>query len=163
MNEKSSTTNMELPFACVSGCVPCAVVKFLMVKNKIHKQLTEVYGSDVMSVQMVSKWCWKFCEGQYEVHDELRTSRPKVATDESVNLIHMIVNEDYPLTLRELETIMNDDCEDPLSQMSISLVVTNLGTQFYQSSVKNWSGGTINAWIFLATMWKNDVFKRNKI
>ncbi len=41
---------------------------------------------------------------------------------------------------------------------------TNLGTQFYTNrAYKNYSRGRINAWIFLATMWKNDVLERNKI
>ncbi len=32
--------------------------------------------------------------------------------------------------------IMNDDLGDPLLQMSISRIVTNLGTQFYKSSIQ---------------------------
>ncbi len=51
--------NMELPIACVSLCVPRAVIQFLTPKNtsvvEIHRQLTEVYSSDVMSVQVVGK------------------------------------------------------------------------------------------------------------
>ncbi len=66
-------TNMELPIACMSVCVPRAVIQFLMAKNmsavEIHRQLTKVYGSDIMSVQMVRKWCQEFCEGQHKVHD----------------------------------------------------------------------------------------------
>ncbi len=60
--------NMVLPMACVSKCVPCAVIQFSTARNKradeIHKQLTEVYG-----VQMVRKRCRKFREGQCEVHE----------------------------------------------------------------------------------------------
>ncbi len=70
-----------------------------------------------------------------EVHDESRTSCQKVVTDDSVNTICALRNGDRCLTLRELETIMNDDLGDPLSQMSISGIVTNLGTQFCQSSI----------------------------
>ncbi len=54
-NEESCTKNMELPIACVLH----TVIQFLTVKNtsavEIHRQLTEVYRSDVMSVQMVRK------------------------------------------------------------------------------------------------------------
>ncbi len=52
------------------------------------------------------------------------TSCPKVVTDESVNTICALLNEDCRLTLRGLETIMNDYLGDALSQI----------TQFYQSS-----------------------------
>ncbi len=53
--------NMELPIMCESACVPCAMIQFLTAKNmsavEIHRQLTEVYGSDIMSVQIVRQWC----------------------------------------------------------------------------------------------------------
>ncbi len=64
------------------------------------------------------------------MHDESHTGRPKVVMDESVNEICALFNEDRRLTLRELETIMNDNLGDSLSQMSISRIVTNLGTWF---------------------------------
>ncbi len=88
---------MELPIACVSVCVPCAVIQLLMVTNtsavEIHRQLTEIYSSDVMSIQMVRKWCQEFCEGQCEVH-ELHAGRAKVVMDESINTIRTLLNED---------------------------------------------------------------------
>ncbi len=46
------------------------------------------------------------------------------------------LNEDCRLILQELETIMNNDLGDPLSRMLISRIVTNLGAQFYQSSIQ---------------------------
>ncbi len=94
---------MELPIACMSVCVPHTVIQFLMVKNtsavEILRQLTEVYCSDVMSVQIVRKWCHEFHNEQCEVHDESHTSHPKVVTDESVNTIRVLLNEDRRLTL----------------------------------------------------------------
>ncbi len=54
MNEESITTNMELRIMCMSACVHCAVIQFLAAKNtsavEIHRQLTKVYGSDVMCI-----------------------------------------------------------------------------------------------------------------
>ncbi len=139
MNKESSTTNMELPIACMSACVPRAVIWFLTAKNtsvvEIHRQLTVVYGSDVMSQQMVRKLCREFLEGRHKVH-ESHTGCLKVVTNESINTICALLNKDHRLTLQELETIMNDDLGDSLSRMSISHIVTNLGTQFYQSSVQ---------------------------
>ncbi len=46
------------------------------------------------------------------MHDGPRTGRPKVVTDESFNTIYALLNEDRRLTLRELETIMNDDNDE---------------------------------------------------
>jgi len=34
---------------------------------KIHKQLMEVYGTDVMSRQQVAKWCCVFSSGRDSV------------------------------------------------------------------------------------------------
>ncbi len=80
-------------------CVPRAVIQFLMAKNtsvvEIHRQLTEVYCSEIMSVQMVRKWCREFCEGRCKVHDESHTGHPTVVMDESVNTIRALLNEDY--------------------------------------------------------------------
>ncbi len=113
MNEEYSTTKMELLIVCVSVCVSCAVIQFLTPKNtivvEIHRQLTEVCGSDVMSVRVVRKWCRKFCKVRHKVHHESCTGCPKVVTDEFINMIRTVLNEDRHLTLRELEMIMNDD------------------------------------------------------
>ncbi len=102
MNEESSTTNMELPIACVSVYVIHAVIQFLTAKNtsevEIHRQLTEVYDGYVMSVQMMKKWCLEFCEGRHEGHDELCTGRLKVVIDKSVNTICMLLNKDRCFT-----------------------------------------------------------------
>ncbi len=101
--EKSGTTNKKLPIACVSTCILCAVMQFLIAKNmsavEIHRQLTEVYGSEIMSVQMAKMWCREFCEGRCKMHDESHTGHPKVVMDESVNTIRTLLNEDYRLTL----------------------------------------------------------------
>ncbi len=123
---------MELLIVCVPVCVSRAVIQFLMAKNtavEIHRQLTKAYDSDVMRVQMERKWCRDF-------HEAKCTGCPKVVMDESVNTICTLLNKDCRLTLQELEMIMNDDLGNPLSQMSISRIMTNLGTQFYQASMQ---------------------------
>ncbi len=57
------------------------------------------------------------------MHNKSHTGHPKVVTEEFVSTIRALLNEDRRLTLRELETIMNDDLGDPLSRMSISHIV----------------------------------------
>ncbi len=148
-------------------CVPWAVIELLTAKNtsavEIHRQLTEVHGSDVMSLQMLRKWCQEFHKGWCKVHDELHTGCPRVVTDESVNTIRALLNEDRCLILRELETIMNDDLGDPLSQMSISHTVINLGAQFYQATIQKLVSRYNKCWGLFSDNVENDVHKRNKI
>ncbi len=102
-HKESSTTNKKLLITCMAACVFHAVKPFLTAKNtsevEIHRQLPEVYGSDIRSVQMVRKWCREFRKERCEVHDELHTGRSKVVTDKSVNRIRMLLNEDHRLTL----------------------------------------------------------------
>ncbi len=89
-----------------------------MAKNttviEIHRQLTEVYGSDIMSVQIVNKWCREFHERRHKVHDESRIGHLKAVTAKSVNTIRAPLNKDHRLTLWELETIMNDDNDEEI-------------------------------------------------
>ncbi len=70
-----------------------------MSAGEIHIQLTEVYGGDIMSVQMVRKWCREFHEGRCKVQDESHAGSPKVVIDESINTICALLNEDRHSTL----------------------------------------------------------------
>jgi hypothetical protein len=47
---------------------------------EIHKQIVAVYG-DIMNWQNVTKWCREFSEGRTDVHDEQRSSRPSLISD----------------------------------------------------------------------------------
>ncbi len=55
---------------------------------------------------MVRKWCRAFHKGRCKEHNESHTGYPKVMTDESVNTIRVLLNEDRRLILQELKTIM---------------------------------------------------------
>jgi hypothetical protein len=58
----------------------CSVIRFLWAKHvspvEIHRQLIEVYGDGVMSVQHVREWCREFKNGRTNIHDDDRTGRP---------------------------------------------------------------------------------------
>ncbi|GFX97232.1 hypothetical protein TNCV_557221 [Trichonephila clavipes] len=41
-----------------------------MSPNEIHRQLCQVYGLNMMSKQMMRRWCMEFSEGRQSVHDE---------------------------------------------------------------------------------------------
>jgi hypothetical protein len=47
---------------------------------EIHKQIFAVYGK-VMNRQNVMKWCREFSEGRTDVHEEQRSGRPSLISD----------------------------------------------------------------------------------
>jgi hypothetical protein len=49
---------------------------------EIHKQIVAVCGK-VMNRQNVMKWCRELSEGRNDVHDEQRSGRPSLISDET--------------------------------------------------------------------------------
>ncbi|GFX64274.1 HTH_48 domain-containing protein [Trichonephila clavipes] len=68
-----------------ADCEVCAVIRFLCAQGfksvDIHRQISEVYGENVMSDGMVRKWVRAFKDGRTNIHDEERSGRPSVITD----------------------------------------------------------------------------------
>ena len=62
-----------------------SVIRFLSAKGErpaeIHKQTVAVYGN-VMNRQNVTKWCREFSEERADVHDEQRSGRPSLISDD---------------------------------------------------------------------------------
>lgn len=50
-----------------------------MQPSEIHRELSAVYGTGVMTVQHVRKWCREFENGRVSVLDEQRTGRPSTS------------------------------------------------------------------------------------
>jgi len=48
---------------------------------EIHEQIVDVYG-DVMNRQSVTKWCCEFSEWRTDVHDERRSGRSSLISDD---------------------------------------------------------------------------------
>jgi hypothetical protein len=67
-------------------CEVRAVVPFMNVQNvrpiEIYRQLIAVHGEGVMNESNVRKWCWMFNEGRTNVHDEERSGRPALITED---------------------------------------------------------------------------------
>lgn len=51
---------------------------------QIHQKLCIVYGPTVMSEGKIRQWCLHFKSGHTNVHDEERSDRPSIQTDEIV-------------------------------------------------------------------------------
>jgi len=73
------------PIQSPSKCEVRSVIRFLNAKDErpeeIHKQIVAVYGK-VMNRQNVTKWCHEFSEGRTVVHDEQRSGRPPLISDD---------------------------------------------------------------------------------
>jgi hypothetical protein len=67
-------------------CEIRAVIRFLQAKNtsaaKIHRELCAVYDQNVMSEETVRQWCSMFKDGCTNVHDEERSVRSSVVSDD---------------------------------------------------------------------------------
>lgn len=49
---------------------------------EIYRQVSETYGENAMSEGVVRKWVRMFNEGRENVHDEERSGRPSLITEE---------------------------------------------------------------------------------
>ena len=62
-----------------------SVIRFLWAKGtaptEIHCKIQAVYGSNVMTLQHVRKWCREFSGCHLSVTDEQRSGRPSTSAD----------------------------------------------------------------------------------
>ena len=74
------------PIQSPAKCEVRSVIRFFNAKGKrpaeIHKQIVAIYGNN-MNWQNVTKWCREFSEGRTDVHDEQRSGRPSLISDEA--------------------------------------------------------------------------------
>ncbi|KAJ4443883.1 hypothetical protein ANN_05670 [Periplaneta americana] len=66
--------------------------------------LCQVYGPNIMSKQMVRRWCRQFSEGRQSVHDEERSGRPSLINDDRVELVRQCIMENHRFTITELSS-----------------------------------------------------------
>ena len=72
---------------------------------EIHKQIIAVYGN-VMTRQNVTKWCREFSEGRTDVHDEQKSGRPSLISDDLFQETEGEIRANRCLTIRELHHII---------------------------------------------------------
>jgi len=88
-------------FKTIEGAADCeirSVIRFLKARNvlpsEIHHQICQVYGDNAMSDGMVMKWVRMFNEGQHNMHDETRSSRPSLVDYDLVRKVNERVRVD---------------------------------------------------------------------
>lgn len=89
-----------------ANCEVRSVIRFLSARKisaaEIHRQLCEVYGPNIMTEGKVRKWVRMFKDGRENVHDEPRSGRPSVITDDLVCAVDQKLHEDRRLTITTL-------------------------------------------------------------
>jgi transposase len=89
---------MAVSIQNLAKCEVRALIRFLHAKGEtaaeIHHQLLSVYGEDIMNRQNVAKWCRKFEAVGSDVHDEIKSGRPSVVTDEIIQKIDENIRAD---------------------------------------------------------------------
>jgi histone-lysine N-methyltransferase SETMAR len=99
---------MEALIPAPADCEVRSVIKFLNAQSiapiEIRRQLCRVYGPNVMSKQMVRRWCRQFSAGRQSVHDEKRSGRPSISTDDLVELVQERIMENRRFTITELSS-----------------------------------------------------------
>lgn len=90
-------------------CEVRAVIRYLVAKGKssteVFDEIKTTYGDKMMNRTSVFKWCKNFKDGRTSVHDDQRSGRPSIATDELVEKIEKAIRTDRKLTLDELSEI----------------------------------------------------------
>ena len=96
---------MAAPIQSPAKCEVRSVKRFLNAKGErpaeIHKQIVVVYGN-VMNRQNVTKWCREFFEGRTDVHEEQRSGRPSLFSDDIFQEIEGEICANRCMTIREL-------------------------------------------------------------
>jgi histone-lysine N-methyltransferase SETMAR len=89
-----------------ADCEVRSVIRFLNAQNvraiDIHRQLTAVYGEGIMNESSVRKWCRMFNEGRTNVHDEERSGRPSLITEDLKKQIDEQIRQERRSTLDKL-------------------------------------------------------------
>ena len=100
---------MAAPIQSPAKCEVRSVIRFLNAKGErpaeIHKQIVTVYGN-VMNRQYVTKWRREFSEGRTDVHDEQRSGRPSLISDDFLQESEGEIRSLRRVTIRELHHII---------------------------------------------------------
>ncbi|KAG5313015.1 GVQW3 protein, partial [Pseudoatta argentina] len=87
-------------------CEIRSVIRYLVWKGKtpveVYNEVKTVYGDKGMNRTSVFKWCREFKNGRTSVHDDQRSGRSSILTDDIVEEIENALRDDRRLTVDEL-------------------------------------------------------------
>ncbi|KAG5324866.1 SETMR methyltransferase, partial [Pseudoatta argentina] len=85
------------------------VIRYLVWKGKtpveVYNEVKTAYGDKGMNRTSVFKWCREFKNGRTSVHDDQRSGRPSILTDDIVEKIENALRDDRRLTVDELSAM----------------------------------------------------------
>ncbi len=117
---------MNLPLATSSKFEVRVVIRYHTAKGKdasaIHWRIVEKYGN-IMSVEMVRRWRCQFLEGRTDIGDELWSGRLSENTEDTVNAVHRLIEEDGWRTTREIECYLAEEALTPISHPTICKIL----------------------------------------
>ena len=83
-------------------------VKLAKTGKATHEMLVQAYGDDAMSQTLTYEWVSRFQSGRTSVEDDPRQGRPVTArTDDNVERVGNVIQENRRLTIREISAEMN--------------------------------------------------------
>ncbi|KAG5324957.1 SETMR methyltransferase, partial [Pseudoatta argentina] len=77
--------------------------KFFVIP--VYNEVKTAYGDKGMNRTSVFKWCREFKNGRTSVHDDQRSGRPSILTDDIVEKIENALRDDRRLTVDELSAM----------------------------------------------------------
>jgi transposase len=91
-----------------ASCEIRALIRFRHAKSisaaEIHREFCTVYSQNIMSEGTVRQWCRIFTDVRTNVHDEERSGRPTVVSDDLVQSVDQIICERRRFTISELSS-----------------------------------------------------------
>jgi transposase len=100
---------LAAPSQSPAKCEVRSVIRFLNAKGQrpaeIHKQIVAVYGN-VMNRQNVTKWCREFSERRTDVHEEQRSGRSSLISEDLLQEIEGEIRANRRVTIKELHHII---------------------------------------------------------
>ncbi|KAG5311603.1 SETMR methyltransferase, partial [Pseudoatta argentina] len=90
-------------------CEIRSVIRYLVWKGKtpveVYNEVKTAYGDKGMNRTSVFKWCREFKNGRTSVHDDQRSGRRSILTDDIVEKIENALRDDRRLTVDELSAM----------------------------------------------------------
>ncbi|KAJ4449728.1 hypothetical protein ANN_01132 [Periplaneta americana] len=106
MNSETSSSNTRRIQKVPPGASSVAAVVRNGSSYSFSRRLRALSGlwAEIMSKQMVRRWCRQFSEGRQSVHDEERSGRPSLINDDPVELLRQCIMENRRFTITELSS-----------------------------------------------------------
>jgi transposase len=110
---------MAAPIQSPAKCEMHSVIRFLNAKGE---RTSSGNSQIVMNRQNVTKWCREFSEGTTDVHDEQRSGRPSLISDDILQEIEGEIRANRRMTIRELHHIIPEVSKTTIHEAVIEIL-----------------------------------------